>query len=157
MGDDITWIREIPTCKVKASDGYLYEPVWINPEDAERLGVKHGDVVKVYNERGAVLAGAYVTWRVPRGVVWIDHGSRIDLVSLEEKIDRGGSTNLICPSPVEKYKPGEVVNIPEMSVTGYLVNIEKIDVSELMKKYPELAAKKYSPVIGPTRETYIWG
>ncbi len=29
--DDITWTREIRTCKVKGHDGYMYEPVWINP------------------------------------------------------------------------------------------------------------------------------
>ncbi|MEM2613472.1 MAG: molybdopterin-dependent oxidoreductase [Nitrososphaerota archaeon] len=154
QGDDISWIREIPTCKVKGPDGYLYEPAWINPEDAKELGIQHGDVVKIYNERGAVLCGAYVTWRVPKGVIWVDHGSRIDLLSLEDKIDRGGSTNLICPSPVEKYKPGETINIPEMCVTGYLVGVEKVDIFELLKRYPEAAAKKYHPGVGHTLETY---
>ena len=32
--EDITWFREIPTCKIKGPDGYLYQPVWINPQDA---------------------------------------------------------------------------------------------------------------------------
>jgi len=152
--DDITWIREIPTCKVRGPDGYMYEPVWINPEDAKALGIKHGDVVKVYNDRGTILCGAYITWRVPRGVVWIDHASRIDLLSLEDKIDRGGSTNLIAPTPVEKYKPGETVNIPEMCVTGYLVNVEKVNIFELLEKYPEAKTKKYHPDVGPVLETY---
>ena len=51
--DDVTWIREIPTCKVKGPDGYLYEPLWINPADAAKRGIENGDVVKVFNERGA--------------------------------------------------------------------------------------------------------
>ncbi|MEM2370296.1 MAG: molybdopterin-dependent oxidoreductase, partial [Candidatus Bathyarchaeia archaeon] len=72
--DDVAWFREIPTCKVRGPDGYLYEPVWINPADAERLGVKTGDIVKIYNERGAVLGGAYITNRIMSGVVYIDHG-----------------------------------------------------------------------------------
>ena len=38
--DDMTWLREIPTCKVKGPDGYLYEPVWINPAEAARQGHK---------------------------------------------------------------------------------------------------------------------
>ena len=43
------------TCKVTGPDGYQYEPVWINPKDAAKLGVKDGDVVKIYNDRGWVL------------------------------------------------------------------------------------------------------
>ena len=34
------------------------------PIDAEARGIKHGDVVKLYNERGAVLCAAVVTERV---------------------------------------------------------------------------------------------
>ena len=56
--DDISWTREVPTCKVKGWDGYLYEPVWIHPVDAAKRGIKDGDIVKIYNERGIVLGGA---------------------------------------------------------------------------------------------------
>ena len=42
-------------------DGYAYEPVWINPVDAEKLGIVDGDIVEVFNERGTVLGGAYIT------------------------------------------------------------------------------------------------
>lgn len=58
--DDISWTREILTCKVKGFDGYMYELCWINPKDAERRGIKTGDIAKVYNERGDVLCGAIV-------------------------------------------------------------------------------------------------
>ena len=75
--DDITWTREIGTCKVKGPDGYMYEPIWINPVDAAARGIKHGDVVKVFNERGGVLVGAYVTERIKPGVVYVDHGARL--------------------------------------------------------------------------------
>ena len=53
----MTWFREIETCKVTGPDGYKYEPVWVHPTDAGKLGLATGDVVKVYNERGAVLGG----------------------------------------------------------------------------------------------------
>ncbi len=56
--DDITWTREIRTCKVKGYDGYMYEPVWIHPDDAAARGIKDGDIVKLINERGTVLGGA---------------------------------------------------------------------------------------------------
>ena len=62
--DDIPWTREVETCKIEGPDGYLYEPIWINPTDAERLGIKHRDIVRIYNERGWVMGGAYVTERI---------------------------------------------------------------------------------------------
>jgi len=62
--DDVSWLREIPTCKVVGPDGYQYEPVWINPKDAEKRGVKDGDVVKIFNDRGWVLGGVIVTERI---------------------------------------------------------------------------------------------
>jgi trimethylamine-N-oxide reductase (cytochrome c) len=77
--DDCTWIREIPSAKIRGYDGYMYEPVWINPKDAEARGIKHGDIVKVYNDRGVELGAAYVTERVPSGAVHMDHGSRVDI------------------------------------------------------------------------------
>ncbi len=74
--DDVTWLREIPTCKVKGADRYLYEPVWINPVDAAPRGIEDGDIVKMYNERGILLGGAYVTKRIIPGAVSQDHGGR---------------------------------------------------------------------------------
>ena len=60
--DDVTWFREMEeTCKVTGPDGYKYEPVWVNPADAGLLGLSTGDIVKLYNERGAVLGGVRVT------------------------------------------------------------------------------------------------
>ncbi|MCK4273850.1 MAG: molybdopterin-dependent oxidoreductase, partial [Dehalococcoidales bacterium] len=38
--DDVTWFKEIPTCKVRGPDGYLYEPLWLNPADAAERGIK---------------------------------------------------------------------------------------------------------------------
>jgi trimethylamine-N-oxide reductase (cytochrome c) len=47
----------MPTSKIKGYDGYMYEPLWINPVDAEARGIENGDIVKIYNERGIVLGG----------------------------------------------------------------------------------------------------
>ena len=54
------------------------EPVWINPEDAETRGVKDGDVVRLFNERGACLAGAVVTGQVSAGVLQLSTGAWYD-------------------------------------------------------------------------------
>jgi len=147
-GDDITWLREIPTCKIRGSDGYLYEPVWINPVDAAKRGIKHGDIVKVYNDRGTVLGAAYVTERIIPGAVYQDHGARLDLISLEPLIDRGGANNLIAPK--ENYPM-----VPLMLVSSYLVEVEKVNISELMTKYPEAFKRKLHPDVGPCYETWV--
>ena len=90
--DDITWLREIETCKVTGPDGYKYEPVWINPVDARRLGIKDGDIVRIFNERGSVLGGAYVTERIRPSVISQDHGARVDsIVTGMGGLDRGGA------------------------------------------------------------------
>ncbi len=34
--DDVSWFHEAPTGKIRGSDGYLYEPLWINPVDAKK-------------------------------------------------------------------------------------------------------------------------
>jgi molybdopterin guanine dinucleotide-containing S/N-oxide reductase-like protein len=94
--DDISWTREALTCKVKGWDGYMYEPLWINPSDAASRGIKNGDIVKAYNERGVVLCGALVWERVMPGVVYVDHGARADFI-IPGKLDRGGAINLISP------------------------------------------------------------
>ena len=62
--EDITWLREIETCKVTGPDGYQYHPVWLHPSEAEKRDIRHGDIVSIMNERGTVLAGAYVTERI---------------------------------------------------------------------------------------------
>ena len=58
----------------------MYEPLWIHPSTAEKRGIKNGDIVKAYNERGAVLGGAIVWERIMPGVVYMDHGARVDWI-----------------------------------------------------------------------------
>ena len=141
--DDITWLREIETCKVTGPDGYAYEPVWINPADARRLGIHDGDIVRIFNERGSVLGGAYVTERIRPSVISQDHGARVDsIVTGLGGLDRGGANNLICPNATtSKNAPGEVTN-------GFLVNIEKVDVLALAEQYPEEFNRDYDAECG---------
>ena len=141
--DDIPWLREIPTCKVAGPDGYLYEPIWVNPRDAERLGLADGDVAKLFNERGAVLGGVIVTERIMPGVLYQDHGARTDVLRYGAGgLDRGGANNLICPSATtSKNAAGEVTN-------GFLVGIEKVDVAALAAEYPEAFARDYDAAAG---------
>jgi trimethylamine-N-oxide reductase (cytochrome c) len=140
--DDISWLREIETCKVKGPDGYLYEPVWIHPSDAEERGIKHGDIVSLFNKRGIVLGGAYVTERIIPGAVYQDHGARVDPI-VPGKIDRGGSNNLISPTAITSK------NCAGMATSGFLVEVEKTDMEDLRKRYPEAFEQEYDPATGP--------
>jgi molybdopterin guanine dinucleotide-containing S/N-oxide reductase-like protein len=138
--DDVTWLREIPTCKIKGPEGYLYEPLWINPEDASARGIKSGDIVKLFNERGAILGGACVTERIIPGAVYQDHGARLDLITFG--LDRGGSNNLISPAGTTSK------NASGMATSGYLVEAEKVSfeqMEEWKKQYPEAFKIKPSP------------
>lgn len=51
------------------------EPVLVHPEDAAARGIEDGAMVRVFNRRGACLAGAAVTERVRPGVVVMATGS----------------------------------------------------------------------------------
>jgi molybdopterin guanine dinucleotide-containing S/N-oxide reductase-like protein len=147
QNDDITWTREIYTCKVKAGDGYLYEPVWINPRDAAARDISNGDIVKVINERGAVLGGAIVWERIMAGAVYQDHGARADLIVLNsgEAVDRGGANNLISP------ENGTSQNCWGMATSGFLVDVQKVSAAEMadwIKKYPEAFTRDYDSAAG---------
>jgi len=154
--DDIPWLREIPTCKVKGPDGYMYEPLWIHPTDAAKRGIKHGDIVKMYNHRGITLGGAYVTQRIIPGAVYQDHGARLDLITSwpDELINRGGDNNVISPEgPISK-------NCWGMATSGYLVECEKLsgnEYEEWRKKYPEAFARDYDPAYGLKFDAWIEG
>lgn len=139
--DDITWTREAPTCKVTGPDGYKYEPLWINPQDAAARNIKNGDVIKIFNERGGVLGGAHITERIMSGVVYMDHGARYDPI-VPGELDRGGAINTITPHNLTSK------NATGMVVSGFLVEVNKVDLDELRRKYPEAFKRKYDPAAG---------
>jgi len=151
--DDISWTREIPTCKVKGPDGYMYEPLWLHPSDAAKRGIKSGDMVKVYNERGAVLGGAIVWERIMPGVVSMDHGARCDTI-ISGELDRGGAINLIAPDGITSK------NCAGMASSGYLVEIEKVTIGQMGKwreQYPEAFEKEYDPASGLRFNAWVEG
>jgi trimethylamine-N-oxide reductase (cytochrome c) len=148
--DDINWFHEIETCKVRGPDGYLYEPCWINPETAAARNINNGDVIKVFNERGAVLCGAYVTERIIPGVAYVDHGSRYDPI-VPGELDRGGAINTITPYNItSKNCAGHVVS-------GFLVDVKKADMDGLRRQYPEAFNRPYDYASGQKFERVLIG
>ena len=151
--DDIIWNREVETMKIRAKDGYQYEPVWINPVEAEKRGIAHGDIVKIFNERGIVLAGAYVTERLMPQVCYIDHGSRLDPI-IPGWLDRGGCINSITPTGMTSK------NCTGMATSGFLVEVEKVSDEEMelwKRDYPEAFARKVHPDAGVCLDGWLIG
>jgi len=144
QGDDIPWTKEAVTGKIKGPDGYLYEPVWLHPVEAASRGIKTGDIVKIFNERGIVLGGAYVTERLRPDVAYIDHGARCDWIKMGE-IDRGGAINLISPlGTTSKNAAGQ-------ATSGYLVEVAKVTPEEMQgwrEAYPEAFERDYCSASG---------
>jgi biotin/methionine sulfoxide reductase len=54
------------------------EPMRINPADAARRGLRDGDVVRVFNDRGAILAGTVISDELRPGVIQISTGAWYD-------------------------------------------------------------------------------
>jgi trimethylamine-N-oxide reductase (cytochrome c) len=146
----VTWSREVETCKIKGYDGYLYEPCWLHPSEAEKRGIKQGDIVKVHNERGIVLCGAAVWERVMPGVAYVDHGARHDPICKE--VDRGGAINLISGPGITSEK------CVGQATSGYLTEVTKLSGEEMdqwRKDYPEAFERNYDPAAGLRMDAWI--
>jgi anaerobic dimethyl sulfoxide reductase subunit A len=102
--DNIPWLRELEIQAVK-----------INPKDAGPRGIKTGDQVRVFNDRGAILIQAEVTERIVPGVVDVPQGAWYD--PDERGTDRGGCANVLT---LDKRSPGGA-----MPSNTALVQVEK--------------------------------
>ena len=107
------WLEDIPQHRIK-KDGYSWWPVRIHPLDAEKRNIQHGDIVKVYNDRGAVLGISLVTERIRPGTIHsYQAGAKYDPLEPGNpgSIDKGGCMNLLTPSRmVSKNAPGMANN-----------------------------------------------
>ena len=131
----------------------MYEPLWIHPSTVEKRGIKTGDIVKAFNERGAVLCGATVWERIMPGVVYVDHGARADMI-IPGKLDRGGAINLISPYNITSK------NAAGMATSGYLVDVQKVsekEWEEWRRDYPEAFEKEYDPASGLRFNAWVEG
>lgn len=99
------------------------EPVLINYEDAKKFGIKDGDTVEVYNDRGRILAGAVVSKDIMRGVMSINEGAWYDPENLTDENPRcnAGHVNLLTSS-----RPTSTM-AQATSINTCLVAIKKVD------------------------------
>jgi biotin/methionine sulfoxide reductase len=73
------------------------EPIRINARDAAERGIKHGDIVRVFNDRGSLLAGALVTDNLRSGVVQLATGAWFDPLEpgVVGSLDKHGNPNVL--------------------------------------------------------------
>lgn len=81
----------------RASKIQQREPLTINADDARARGIGDGDVVKVFNGRGAFLAGVIVSHDIRPGVVQIATGAWFDPQTPGQRnsLDKHGNPNMI--------------------------------------------------------------
>ncbi|MDD5338673.1 MAG: molybdopterin dinucleotide binding domain-containing protein, partial [Dehalococcoidales bacterium] len=116
-----SWLHEIPGHRV-LKDGYYWHPVRLHPDDAKARGIKEGDIVKIFNDRGAVLCIAQVTERIRPKVAHSYYGSgKYDPLEPgnPNSIDRGGCVSILTPSRMLSK------NAAGMAPNSCLVEIEK--------------------------------
>ena len=116
-----------PPCLAAARDGAVVKRddgiVIIVPEKARGLSLH--DLVRVYNDRGAVVCAARLTQRLPRGVVHAYESSAVydPIGEPGYSVDRGGCINQLTPKrSIAKKVTGTAAN-------SCLVQIEPWDGS----------------------------
>ncbi|PIE15589.1 MAG: molybdopterin oxidoreductase [Rhodobacterales bacterium] len=105
--NNIPWLRETFT-----------QEITLNASDARKLGIKTGDTVEAWNDRGRVIVPAYVTERCMPGVVVLHEGAWMDID--KDGVDRAGNPDFLTddnPSPAGAFAYNTV-----------LCNVKKTDL-----------------------------
>lgn len=73
------------------------EPLWMHPDDAQPRGIGENSIVKVFNSRGALLAGVHLTRDILPGVVQMSTGAWYDPLNTHQAapMDKHGNPNVL--------------------------------------------------------------
>ena len=93
-----SFLLNIPDHRVNVG-GFYYWIIRMSAADAAARGIKKHDLVKVYNDRGAVICAALPTERLPRGVCHGYESSAIyePMGEPGKSVERGGCLNQLTP------------------------------------------------------------
>ena len=116
-------------------DGYYYWVLRMNADDAADRGLKMHDVVRVFNDRGAVLCAVRVTQRLPRGAVHAYESSAVydPIGEPGYSVDRGGCVNQLTP------KRSIAAKVTGTAANSCLVQVERWDGSAELRPAPQAA------------------
>jgi nitrate reductase alpha subunit len=69
--------------------------IWMNPDDAESIGVRDNDWIEAFNRNGVLATRAVVSHRVPRGICLLYHSKDRNINTPRSEITgtRGGTEN----------------------------------------------------------------
>ena len=134
------------------------EPMRINPLDAEQRGIRDGDVVRVFNDRGAFLAGVRLSAALRRGVVQIATGAWYDVLDLADpkNLEIHGNPNAVtneigtsslgqgpsansCLVEAERYES----DLPPLKVLSLPAIIERQEASSPARTPADLYARRF--------------
>jgi trimethylamine-N-oxide reductase (cytochrome c) len=93
-----SWTSDVADHRVLV-DGRYYWIARLNADDAAARGIHDGDLVRLFNDRGAVVCAARLTQRLPRGVLHSYESSAVYEPSGTpgSSTDLGGCVNLLTP------------------------------------------------------------
>ena len=109
------------------------EPVEINPNDAKSRGLKNGDIVKLFNDRGACLAGVIIDEKVMPGVVQISTGAWYDPESPEKpnSMCKHGNANVLTRDKgTSKLGQGPIAHSCLIEMEKYKDKLPKVTAHE---------------------------
>ena len=72
------WRLHSQLCSTHLRDHYVVNgraPVTINPKDAAKRNIKNGDIIRVFNDRGQILAGAVISDMIREGAIICEEGN----------------------------------------------------------------------------------
>ncbi|EGT5762492.1 molybdopterin guanine dinucleotide-containing S/N-oxide reductase [Cronobacter sakazakii] len=96
------------------------EPVTLHPDDARKRGIAHGDLVRVWNARGQVLAGAVVTDGIKPGVICLHQGAWPDFDWNQQGLCKNGAVNVLTRDiPTSRLGNGCAANSSLVRVEKY--------------------------------------
>ena len=124
-------------CNVTAYTVGGKEPVTLNTKDAASRGIAAGDIVRVFNARGQVLAGAEVTDDILEGTICLHEGAWYDPAEggVIGTLDKYGN-----PNTLTREEP-RTSRFAQATIAGTtIVQVEKYEG-------PELAVTAFDPAV----------
>ncbi len=109
------------------------EPCVINPQDAQQRGIADGDVVRVFNDRGQLLAGAVVSDEIMPGAIQLYEGGWYDPLdpTQDNTLDKYGDVNVLSvdigTSKLAQGNCGQTIIADVEKYTGELVAVTVFD------------------------------
>ncbi len=115
------------------------EPICLHPNDAAARGLSDGDIVRVFNDRGALLAGVVISSALRPGVVQLATGAWYDPAdaSAPASLDKHGNPNVLTlDKGTSRLGQGPIAQTA-------LVEIERYDAP-----LPPVTAFEPPPIVG---------